>query len=36
MLGFEDQATFSRFFKNATGLSATEYRRQNKKEAVAK
>ena len=36
MLGFEDQATFSRFFKNATRLSATEYRRQNKKEAVAK
>lgn len=36
MLGFEDQATFSRFFKDATGLSATEYRRQNKKEAVAK
>lgn len=30
-LGFEDQATFSRFFKNATGLSATEYRKQYKK-----
>lgn len=29
-LGFEDQATFSRFFKNATGLSATEYRKKNK------
>ncbi len=29
--GFEDQATFSRFFKNATGLSATEYRHQYKK-----
>ena len=34
MLGFEDQATFSRFFKNATGLSTTEYRRQYKKETV--
>lgn len=34
MLGFEDQATFSRFFKNATGYSATEYRRVNKKETV--
>ena len=31
LLGFEDQAAFSRFFKNATGLSATEYRRQYKK-----
>mgnify|MGYP000122782620 FL=1 len=31
MLGFEDQAAFSRFFKNATGLSATEYRHQYKK-----
>ena len=30
MLGFEDQATFSRFFKNATGLSTTEYRKKNK------
>lgn len=30
MLGFEDQATFSRFFKNATGMSATEYRKKNK------
>lgn len=29
-LGFEDQATFSRFFKNATGLSATEYQKKNK------
>lgn len=31
LLGFEDQATFSRFFKNATGLSATEYRKHYKK-----
>ena len=31
MLGFEDQAAFSRFFKNAAGLSATEYRHQYKK-----
>lgn len=30
MLGFEDQAAFSRFFKNAAGLSATEYRHQYK------
>ncbi|MCD8136020.1 MAG: helix-turn-helix domain-containing protein [Parabacteroides gordonii] len=30
LLGFEDQATFSRFFKNATGLSSTEYRKKNK------
>lgn len=30
MLGFEDQATFSRFFKNATGVSATDYRRMYK------
>ena len=30
MLGFEDQATFSRFFKNATGLRTTEYRKKNK------
>ena len=30
MLGFEDQATFSRFFKNTTGLSTTEYRKKNK------
>lgn len=29
-LGFEDQATFSRFFKNATGLSTTEFRKKNK------
>lgn len=36
LLGFEDQATFSRFFRNATGLSATEYRRQYKKEAAEK
>lgn len=36
LLGFEDQATFSRFFKNATGLSTTEYRRQYKKEAAEK
>lgn len=35
MLGFEDQATFSRFFKNATGYSATEYRRVFKKEVPA-
>lgn len=31
ILGFEDQATFSRFFKNATGLSTTEYKKQYKK-----
>ena len=31
ILGFEDLATFSRFFKNAAGLSATEYRHQYKK-----
>lgn len=30
LLGFEDQTTFSRFFKNATGLSTTEYRKKNK------
>ena len=35
ILGFEDQATFSRFFKNATGYSATEYRRIYKKEIPA-
>lgn len=29
-LGFEDQATFSRFFKNVTGQSATEFRKKNK------
>lgn len=29
MLGFEDQATFSRFFKNTTGMSTTEYRKKN-------
>ncbi|MDR1500252.1 MAG: helix-turn-helix domain-containing protein [Tannerellaceae bacterium] len=29
ILGFEEHALFSRFFKNATGLSATEYRRQS-------
>ena len=29
-LGFEDQATFSRFFKNTTGMSTTEYRKKNK------
>lgn len=33
LLGFEDQATFSRFFKNATGLSTTEYRKKNKNTA---
>lgn len=26
MLGFDNQATFSRFFKRETGLSPTEYR----------
>ncbi|RHJ81868.1 helix-turn-helix transcriptional regulator [Parabacteroides sp. AM08-6] len=36
ILGFEDQATFSRFFKNAVGLSATEYRRMYKKDLVIK
>lgn len=29
MLGFEDQATFSRFFKNTTGMSTTEFRKKN-------
>ncbi|MDR1258231.1 MAG: AraC family transcriptional regulator [Tannerellaceae bacterium] len=29
LLGFEEQAMFSRFFKNATGMSATEYRHQS-------
>lgn len=28
LLGFEDHASFSRFFKNATGKSATEFRQQ--------
>lgn len=32
LLGFEDQATFSRFFKNTTGLSATDYRKEYKRE----
>jgi AraC-like DNA-binding protein len=27
-LGFEDHPSFSRFFKNATGMTATEYRHQ--------
>lgn len=27
-LGFEDQATFSRYFKNATGMSPSEFREQ--------
>lgn len=30
LLGFEDQAAFSRFFKNAMGMSTTEYRKKNK------
>lgn len=30
ILGFEDQATFSRFFKNTSGMSPTEYRKKNK------
>ncbi|MDR2389175.1 MAG: AraC family transcriptional regulator [Tannerellaceae bacterium] len=30
ILGFEDHALFSRFFKNATGLTATEYRMQSR------
>ncbi|MDR1555640.1 MAG: AraC family transcriptional regulator [Tannerellaceae bacterium] len=30
-LGFEDHASFSRFFKNATGMSATEFRRQDRR-----
>lgn len=29
MLGFEEQATFSRYFKRETGLSPTEYRETN-------
>jgi AraC-like DNA-binding protein len=28
LLGFEDHASFSRFFKNTTGQSATQYRQQ--------
>jgi AraC-like DNA-binding protein len=30
MLGFEDHASFSRFFKNTTGMSATEFRHQSR------
>lgn len=30
MLGFEDQATFSRFFKNTSGMSTTEFRKENR------
>lgn len=30
ILGFEDHALFSRFFKTATGLTATEYRLQSR------
>lgn len=30
MLGFEDQATFSRFFKNTSGMSTTEFRKKNR------
>ncbi|MDR1344818.1 MAG: helix-turn-helix domain-containing protein [Tannerellaceae bacterium] len=29
LLGFEEHSMFSRFFKNATGISATEYRQQS-------
>lgn len=36
ILGFEDQATFSRFFKNALGMSTSDYRKtfKNKSEIV--
>ncbi len=30
ILGFDDHASFSRFFKNATGQTTTEFRRKNK------
>ena len=32
ILGFEDQATFSRFFKKMTGESVSEYRKREKQE----
>lgn len=32
ILGFEDQASFSRFFKKATGESVSEYRKREKRE----
>ena len=32
ILGFEDQATFSRFFKKMTGESVSEYRKREKRE----
>ena len=35
LLGFEDQATFSRFFKNTTGYNTTEYRQKFKKESAS-
>ena len=31
-LGFDEQASFARFFKNATGLSCTEFRRDHQQE----
>jgi len=31
LLGFEDHASFSRFFKNMTGLSATSFRMQSRR-----
>ena len=34
ILGFEDQATFSRFFKKMTGESVSDYRKRVKREEL--